>query len=239
MCPAPRSPDSHGMLARMTADEVTDTPEPDASGTREAPVKVCPKCSVQERTSGLFCPHCGAPYAKKQRLRSKRSKRILAAAVGLLLVAGLGGGITAKVNHDNSVKAEKKRQADKGLAERKRQADEAAAAEKERVAKEAATAARKKRAADKKELDKAIRDLVVRDMEKSITKDAKKMVAGGTLDGPILRTSCSSTNPAANKTTAPFSCIAVTETNGSTERGYRFSATANLKSGSYRWHLGD
>lgn len=222
----------------MTEDAGPDTSEPAAPGTVE-PIKVCPKCSVQERTTGLFCPHCGASYAKKQRLRSKRSKRILAAVVALLLVGGVGGAVAAKVNHDNGVKAEKKQEAAKALAERQQRARETAAAEQARVAEEAATAARKKRVADKKELDKAIRDLVVRDMEKSITKDAKSMVADGTLDGPILRTSCSLTNPAANKSAAPFSCIAVTETTGSTERGYRFSATANLKAGSYRWHLGD
>jgi hypothetical protein len=89
-----------------------------------------------------------------------------------------------------------------------------------------------------------MRRLVVRDLESSITKDARGKVADGLFDGPILSTSCQAqdTNYLDSPDTTPtedFECIAVNKnlSNGQSS-GYRFSATANFKKSSYTWHLG-
>lgn len=190
-------------------------------------VKVCPKCSVQETTDGLFCPHCGARYAKKQ--RSKRSKVILLAAVGLLILAAIGVGIAFKVNHDDEVQAKRDKQHRIEVA--------AAAARAEQAKREAAAA---KAASEKRKLDRALRQLMVHEMEKTITKDAKKNVNEGVLDGPILGSQCSPAPGGGSKSAAPYTCMAITKRNGDgTVEGYNFTVTANMNTGSMTWHLGN
>jgi hypothetical protein len=77
-----------------------------------------------------------------------------------------------------------------------------------------------------------------------VTKDAKKDVADGVLDGPILRTECTpvgggNSDPLAAHT-GNWSCLAVTkdDLSSGTSEGYAFSATVNYDDGSYTWHLG-
>src|SRR4051794_41741733 len=36
------------------------------------PTKVCPRCSVAERTTGAFCSHCRTPYDRSAARRARR-----------------------------------------------------------------------------------------------------------------------------------------------------------------------
>jgi hypothetical protein len=79
----------------------------------EASVKVCPNCSVQERTTGNFCPHCGSSYLRKRTPEAarraggltKRAKIIGGVALAVVVLGGAGAGAALKINHDNDVQA--------------------------------------------------------------------------------------------------------------------------------------
>jgi RNA polymerase subunit RPABC4/transcription elongation factor Spt4 len=188
--------------------------------------KVCPKCSTQTETEGDYCPHCGASYLGKKRFRwsrlSKRARITIAAGFILLLVVTAGAATALKIKHDRDVRAKNAKVA----AAKKKQ--------RERAALQATLL----------KLERNLRRSVVRDLESSVTKDARSKVADGLLDGPILSTSCQAkdTSYLDSPDTTPtedFECIAVNKnlSNGQAS-GYRFSATANFKKSSYTWHLG-
>src|SRR3954471_1638937 len=85
-------------------DDPAAEPTPQA-----APTRLCPHCSTQSQTAGDFCPHCGKSLVRRRRSLGKRGK--IAILVATILVV-LGGGSTAvamKVQHDNTVKAQKQR----------------------------------------------------------------------------------------------------------------------------------
>jgi len=68
------------------------TPAPDVTASPEAPpTKVCPKCSVAERTSGAFCPHCATPYDRSGRRSHRRPSRRAVLVVLALIHRYLGG----------------------------------------------------------------------------------------------------------------------------------------------------
>jgi hypothetical protein len=196
-----------------------------------APVKVCPHCSVQATTTGAFCPNCGKPYAKRQRI-SKRARLIVLGFVAILLLAGAGTAVAMKVHHDNQVTAARHRR--EAAAEKARQlAAQRAAAERR-----AAAAAARERATERK-FQREIRRQVVSSLEDSVSKDAKKDVADGLLDGPILRSQCDPAPGTASNTAAAYGCLAVTKENSDgTMSGYNFAATVNFNKGSYTWRLG-
>jgi hypothetical protein len=214
-----------------------DAEQPQATGTApaaaaeptgQAPVKVCPNCAVQERTTGEFCPHCGAPYHRKPRglkRLSKRAKIIVGAVILVLLLAGGATAAVLKVQHDNDAKAEKNREE----AAARQRAQQAAQAERERKADE--------------QVQVALRRNIVKELQKAVTKDARGQVNDGLLDGPIKRTSCDPVGGGnvddLTARTGKFECIAVNKENGDgTAEGYRFSATINYEELSYSWHLG-
>ncbi|MEA2479124.1 MAG: hypothetical protein QOJ07_1046 [Thermoleophilaceae bacterium] len=197
------------------------------------PTKVCPKCSTQERTQGKFCPHCGASYEKRPRF-SRRKKIGAMVLVGLLLVAGAGTGVIAKLHHDDVVDKRHRKEA-AAKAERRRQAE---------INRQiAADDAQQKR--DAEDLQRTERTHLVSQLEKSITKDARKRVidSSGIIEGPILRTQC---EPSAGTdtgdlsvTTGEYRCLAVNKENtDGTASGYRFTANVNFDDFSYTWQLG-
>ena len=150
----------------------------------------------------------------------------------MLLGAGVFAAV-AKVRHAHAVEAAQAA------------TDKKAAAAAEAKAKAKAAAARKaaaKRAADSAE--RRVRRDGVKQMEASITKDARKSVASGLLDGPIFFTSCDplgggSTDDLTAITTT-FSCVAVTKKNDDgTVEGYVYHATQNWSEGTYSWGLGN
>ena len=92
--------------------------------------------------------------------------------------------------------------------------------------------------------ERALRKIEVKDLEKTITKDAKKDVADGVLDGPILGADCTPLGGGSTDDltahTGTFTCLAITSKSADgTERGYAFSAVINWDAHSYTWHLGN
>jgi len=120
-------------------------------------------------------------------------------------------------------------------------AEEAAQAAADAAAKAAADAKRIQDAADERERD-ARSEMIVA-LESTIQADAEERVTEGTLDGPILRTSCTPVGGGSaddlTALTGAFDCIAVIEekADGSAS-GYRFSATIQWDTGSLQWRLG-
>lgn len=207
-------------------DPVSPDPSPisaSVDGTEEViqtPVRVCPRCSVQSKTAGNFCPNCGASYiARAGWLRSH--KRIVLILAGLLVLAGAGTGIVLGVQHADQVKAE-----------------QAAADE---VKKKESDAAAAKQAADAAK--RMVRKTIVTALEDSVLKDAQSRVTEGVLTGPITLASCTALGGGSTDDltaiTGTFQCIAVNKTNADgSQSGYRFSATVNWDDASYTWHLG-
>lgn len=201
-------------------------PNGSASVADHLPTRVCPACSTQERTTGAFCPHCGARYERKRSRVSKRVKIVLASLVTLLLLGAAGAGVAMKLHHDHLVKQRQ------------------AAAARRVAAQRRAAAARAEAKKTEDHFKLAERKDTVKSLEHSVTKDAQKDVNDGLLDGPILRTECS---PASgtdisdlSASTGDFTCLAVNKDNLSsgTSSGYRFTATVNYNDGTYTWHLG-
>ncbi len=80
-------------------------------------------------------------------------------------------------------------------------------------------------------------------MQASITKDAKKRVDEGVLEGPIFYTSCDPLGGGSvddlTALTTTFECIGVNEKlKAGQVRGWAFSATMNWDEGSWTWSLG-
>jgi hypothetical protein len=208
--------------------QIEDRPAPTADDYRAephqaAPVRVCPQCSVQTQTTGGFCPHCGASYMRRTRkTRLTRRGRIARfVALAIVLAGGATAGVIFKLDHD-----------------RKAHAAAVAAQHKRDEAKRKADA----KAADEK-LQRSGRAELVKELEKSITKDAQKDVNDGLLTGPITRTQCDpagGSNPDDLSTsTGDFTCLAVnSEHTDGTSSGYRFSATIDYDQFNYTWHLG-
>ena len=202
----------------------------EAPGAEQAPTKVCRKCSVQTQTAGQFCPNCGASFERRQpRLTGKRLAIIAVVAVALLLV--VGG--TLKIRHDHAAATAAAR------VEAREKADAEEAARKQQEAENAKAA---QDAAD--DAERSQRESLIRDMQKSITKDARKSVADDILDGPILFTQCTPLGGGSSDDltaiTGTFSCLAATKKNSDgTISGYSYSATANWDDLSYSWHLGN
>jgi predicted RNA-binding Zn-ribbon protein involved in translation (DUF1610 family) len=252
--PAEGIPDNGGDdTFESTELGASPTPEPDpvspdpspisasVDGTEEViqtPVRVCPRCSVQSKTAGNFCPNCGASYiARAGWLRSH--KRIVLILAGLLVLAGAGTGIVLGVQHADQVKAEqaaadevKKKESDAAAEAKKRESDAAQAAASAAAAKQAADAAKR-----------MVRKTIVTALEDSVLKDAQSRVTEGVLTGPITLASCTALGGGSTDDltaiTGTFQCIAVNKTNADgSQSGYRFSATVNWDDASYTWHLG-
>jgi membrane protein involved in colicin uptake len=174
----------------------------------------------------------------------RASKWLIGSIVGVLVLAGVVVGLLLK--HSGDQAHARKVAADKSSASVSAASARAAASRSAASASSAsAAAAARSLAAEKRAAERALRDEMVREMERSITKDARKDVADGILDGPILSTDCTPTNGGStddlSARTTGFSCLAVTSKNASdgTEEGYRFSALMNWSAGTYSWHLGD
>jgi hypothetical protein len=124
---------------------------------------------------------------------------------------------------------------------RKAAAARADALAKRQAAEQTATAAAAQQAAD--DAERKSRRELIKFLEQTITKDAKKSVTDGILDGPILHTSCTATGGGSEDDltalTGTFECIAVNKKDpDGTESGYRYSGTTEWNSGQITWKLG-
>lgn len=195
-------------------------------GSEHVPTRVCRRCSVQSQMAGDFCPSCGKSFVRRG--ASKRARWVILTVVALLVVGGAGAAVAAKVRSDRAARAEQDRAS--AAAERREEAE--AAAER---------AAQKKKAAEDAERDERAR--LIKQMQKSITKDARKDAGDGMLDGPIFYTSCDPLGGGSvddlTALTTTFECIAVNQKldNGGA-RGYVYSSTMNWDEFSWSWRLG-
>lgn len=189
------------------------------------PVRICPNCSTQSTTAGDYCPHCGSSYVRRRGF-TKRRKIVLAAVLGILLLAGAGAGVALKLDHDADVRAERKEREEARERERQRERDRQEAAD-------AQTAI--------DDVERETRQSLVDDLERSITKDGEKKVAQGLLDGPILRTECTPVGGGSEDLSQPtgkFECLAITtEHDDGTASGYSVDATVNYDDFSYTWQF--
>ncbi|MDO9406774.1 hypothetical protein [Patulibacter sp.] len=203
-----------------------------------APDRLCRKCSTVSATTGEFCPHCGASYVRRGRLGriSRRTRGVVAAFVVLVLLAGGGTALVLQKQADDRMERRERAQRNLERIEaqaRKRRED--AAASKAAAAEDAA--------AEEVRLQRRLRTLTVRDLRKSVTKDARARAAEGLLEDRARSTDCENTDgneDDLDETSAAYSCIAVTDVDADgSSRGYRFSARVDFEAGSYTWQLGD
>lgn len=201
--------------------------------TTSAPVRVCSKCSVQSQVAGNFCPNCGKSFTRG--LKPSR-KAIVAALVAAAVIIGIGTGVALKVRHD---RAEER----SAVADLRRAAQEAAdlEAEQKEEAEAAAASLREQRQQAKRDREAAERRLrgsAIKEMQKTITTDARDNVTDGLLTGPILYTFC---NPLGGGSiddltalTTTFDCLAVNEElEDGRASGYGFRRNDELE----RWQL--
>lgn len=214
------------------------TPEATPEVEATTPTRVCPSCASLSQTSGEFCPHCSARFSRKRRepRLSRKAKLITLVVMSLLLVGSVGAATTLKIRHDRAVQAKHEAQVERAAA--KKAAQEAA----RKAAREAEIAAiAAQQAEDEAEI--AVRHSSEAEMEKSITKWARGLVSEGTLDEPILRSSCTPIGGGSEnltEVTVKYECLAITTDNDDgTSSGYRVHATMDFTSGEYQWGLGN
>ncbi len=87
-------------------------------------------------------------------------------------------------------------------------------------------------------LDQELSDVAQGELERSITKDARKQVREGFLEGPIKETSCREAGTGSGPATE-YTCLAINKESGETSEGYEYQATADTESGELTWELGD
>lgn len=90
--------------------------------------------------------------------------------------------------------------------------------------------------------ERKVRGSIIRQMQESITEDARERVAEGVLDGPILDTSCDPLGGGSvddlTALTTTFDCIAVNEEiGGGRVSGYGFASTVDWNKYSWSWQL--
>jgi hypothetical protein len=213
----------------------------------DAPVRVCPNCSAQSKTSADTCPHCGASFIRSRRMRtrrriggwSRRRKVLVLGVVAAVVGAAVAAGVIIKVNHDNTVAAEhreaqEEQEAIVAAAKAKRQAALRVEREEEKALREEESA---ERALARIELQYGKESMA--ELEKDITNSANEEAEEGFSES-VSRTEC---EPDGGKidttlTAQNFHCIAVTSEEGGLENGYRYSGTINYVKGNLSWRLG-
>ena len=210
----------------------------------EAPLRTCPHCGFEERSSRERCTRCGkSVLIRAPRLRGRKRMYVIwgSAAAAVVVVA-----VVALVL--NSVVSDRDK--------RTRAADaKAAAAEKVRLkriqAPHRGSAAHLLPAADASpQTVLAARAALVRDVEARITTDAQGRDRRGELQGPIARTDCGPLLKAKDavpddrilsKSTGRYDCVAIKRSiTGDAGQsvgslGYAFVAALDFKKFTYVW----
>jgi hypothetical protein len=197
--------------------------EPSPSG--EEPVRVCPNCSTQSRTTGQFCPHCGASFVRSRGV-SRPVKAVLLAGSAALCLAAAGAGTLLYINGVKDEKEERVRlaRAYEEQQERKQEAQAQQAIE---------------------EFEIGSRRDMIREAEDAITKDMQERSQEefAIVEGPILGTQCEP-EPGTDiedvsVTSANLDCLAYNEQRGDRLSGTSVSATVNFETGEFTWQLGE
>jgi hypothetical protein len=210
----------------------------------EAPMRTCPHCGFEERSTRERCTRCGrSVLVRPPRLRGRRRTYVIwgGAAAAVVAVAV----IALVLNNVVSDRDKRDRAA----------AKKAVAAEKARLkviqAPHRGSAVELRPAADASEQTVlAARAALVRDVEASITRDAQGRDRAGELQGPISRTECGPLLKAKDavpddrilsKAIGRYDCVAVKrsvtgEAGQSVGRlGYAFVAALDFKKYTYVW----
>jgi hypothetical protein len=173
---------------------------------------------------------------KPQKQMSKRAKRnimIAVVVVVVLVIVGVIVGVEAKASADHTAAVAHALQV-------KKKHDALVAKQEAAAAAKAAAAAEQK---SKDDAERALRMAEIKEVAASVKKTAQQDVNDGTLDGPIIDSSCQplgggSTDDLTQKT-ATLTCFAANKKNSDgSENGYNFSATINWDTGEYSWKLG-
>lgn len=218
-----------------------DRPAPDRPPANPpAPDRLCRRCSTVSSTTGDFCPHCGASYVRRRRLPlpalRRRTKLVLAAVLAVLLVAGIGTGVVLQQQAEERTERRERARANLRELEQRRERRRAVAAA-------ASAAAEEEAASAEEELQRTFRTSSVRELRRSVTKDAQEKQEQGLLEDRATSTSCENTDGNEDdlaEDSAAYSCIAVTEKSADGgSRGYEYSARIDFEDGSYTWELGD
>jgi hypothetical protein len=210
----------------------------------EAPLRTCPHCGFEERSTRERCTRCGrSVLVRAPRLRGRRRTYAKwGGAAALVVVAAVLALVLNAVSSDRekreNAKAEKAIAAEKARL-RRIQAPHRGAAPQLRPA---------PGASDQSVL--AARAALVRDVEASITRDAQARDRAGELKGPIARTECGPLLKAKDavpddriltKPIGRYDCVAVKrsitgEAGQSVGRlGFAFVAALDFKRFSYVW----
>lgn len=184
--------------------------------------RICRKCSVQTDAAGAYCPSCGTPFVRKSRRPTRRA--VILAVVVTVLLAGAGTALAVKRSNDAANRTD-------------------AAAATERAAEREATRLSDLQAAEDDD-ERESRSRLVEELEKNVSKYAKKLVKDGLIEGPIKYASCTATGGGSTDDltalTGTFECLAVNKENDDgTASGYSFAGTTEWATGEMTWKLGD
>lgn len=156
---------------------------------------------------------------------SKRVRIVVVAAVAIVVLGGGGTAVALKVSAD---RAEDRRQEQIAHEAEQRRA---AAAEREREQAEA-----------DEQYEREVRTYrtnLVRELRKSVTAYARKLVKDGYLSGPIFSTSCENSDGKETDLEAEngaYECLTVhTKHKNGEVQGYAFKGRVNYEDGSHTW----
>ena len=179
-------------------------------------------------------------------VKNRRPRFLVAALVALLLVTLATAGVVVKGNYDAQqaalAAAEEARVREAKAAQEAKEQEEAAVRQKEAEERAAQAAQEQQEALDGAERE--LRREMVKDIEASIKKMAKKHVKEGLIRGPVLKVSCDpvaggSIDNLADQTTV-FQCFVANKDHGDgTMSGYYYNATMNWDTGSYTYGFGE
>ena len=207
----------------------------------EVPERTCPSCGRRERTRFDSCSACGTAYTAPAPPARGRRWGVVALAAVVLVAAGVGVGLLL----------------DHGAQERERDRAERAAAvvaEKARLTRTQAPhrgAARRLRPADGATRSErlAARASLVREVERTITRDARARARAGELDGPISTTECGpllkdpdaiADHRVLSREIGRYDCVAIrsdvrNETRSVARLGHAFVAAIDFRRFEYVW----